>query len=298
MNYKEKSRFELRHSEGRLLPDGRREYEEDFYLNRQRSPVLSNSLLHCFAYGESIWHGGYQTPYRTISGWWSFEYIVEGNIDFISDGIRYKGNPGDIVILRPKKTVSLRTGTCGFVRKKCLLILDSPLLDYLFCSGSLTGTDVIRVGNSSEVNEIFLRIRKGIAENAETSQRDIGILLYTLLIEFEQLAMPQQYPEPLRRALDIINSFPERNYSLDALSRECKVGPRTLSRLFQLHLKISPINYIIRHRLELAKLLLNMNNMPLKEIADKCGYKSESFFSRSFKRQYGLSPDKFRRNTT
>ena len=56
------------------------------------------------------------------------------------------------------------------------------------------------------------------------------------------------------------------------------------------------MNYIIDRRLEQAKLFIQIGNMTLKEIAEKCGYNSESFLSRSFKKKFGLPPASLRRS--
>jgi AraC-like DNA-binding protein len=104
------------------------------------------------------------------------------------------------------------------------------------------------------------------------------------------------YPLALRMALALINTKPHSELTLESLSSECKVSVSTLTRLFRRHLKISPINYIIDRRLEQAKLLIQISDMTLKEVAEKCGYNSESFLSRSFKKKFGLPPTSLRRS--
>lgn len=294
MNNNVKNSFYLRETKGSLIEGGRHMYEEDFYLNRQRPPVSERGVLHLFAYGESLWRKGYQLTRLKGSGWWSFELIIDGNAEFICNKIRYKASSGDILILRPGIPMSLRPGKSGFIKKRCVL-LESPLLDYICENGNLAGVNCIANNDSQRISKIYDNIKKMILSQDECLQEDLGVQSYALLTEIRRLAAPRQYPLPLRLAVDIIDAYPCRDYSLDALAVECKVSVSTLSRLFRAHLGFSPMNYIINRRLEQAKMLVNMGDMSLKEIAEKCGYKSESFFSRSFKKKFGVPPASFRR---
>ena len=130
----------------------------------------------------------------------------------------------------------------------------------------------------------------------EFLEEDLSLQGYALLVELNRIAKPSEYPLALYMALNLINTKPQSGFTLGSLSSECKVSISTLTRLFQRHLKISPVNYIIDRRLEQAKLLLQISDMPLKEVAENCGYHSESFLSRSFKKKFGVPPTSFRRS--
>jgi AraC-like DNA-binding protein len=294
MNNNVNKSFYFRHAEGSLREDGLSVYEEDFYLNRQRPPVSDRAFLHLFAYGESLWRKGYQLKRNHSGNWWSFELIIEGDAEFVCNKIRYKLIPGDILIIRPENFISIRPGKSGFTKKRCVLI-ESPLLDFIYENGNLAGVHCIQNNDTGRMIEIFNRIKKMILSQCECLQEDFSVQSYALLAEIKRLAAPRQYPLPLKRALDMIDAYPSRDFSLELLSSECGVSVSTLSRLFRSHLDISPVNYIIDRRLEQAKMLIDLGDMTLKEIADKCGYKSESFFSRSFKKKYGVPPASFRR---
>jgi AraC-like DNA-binding protein len=292
--------FFKRHSEKTASTGGDKIYVEDFYINQQRSPDGCRNFLRCLAYGESFWHK-YQYhnfPHRHNTAfnndlWWSFEFITDGNAEFISAGVTYKACPGDIIIMRPQSHNVLRTGTSGFLRKKCLL-LASPLLDYLCGSGNLAATNHVYFQDIRRIAAVYDAVKEIIIRDDCECTQDISVQAYALLNELNIQALPLQYPETLCHALAIIDANPYSAFTLASLGEKCGASVRTLSRLFKNHLKTSPMNYIIERRLEQAALLLNISNMPLKEIADRCGYESASFFSRSFKSKYGMSPIKFR----
>jgi AraC-like DNA-binding protein len=249
--------------------------------------------LHFFAYGECLWRSRYRQHIQHHRPWWAFEFVTEGDGIFMCDNIRYDLRPGDLYILRSDKIISLRTGPSGIFRKKCVLI-EGRLIDYI-CR-DLQAVNVVRPETPLRLENIYAEIKQLILAQGQFVQEELEVRAYALLVELNRLAMPIQYPLPLCRALNLIDANLRLEHTLNSLSLECKVSVSTLSRLFQRHLNISPVNYIIDRRLEYAGQLIKISNMPLKEVAERCGYRSESFLSRSFKRKFGMPPASYRRS--
>jgi len=265
-------------------------YVEDFLINQRRPPLSDRNVLHCFAYGESLWRS-YRQNGLLGGAHWSFEQVTGGDGVFASGKVQYKLLPGDVYILRPGRRFSVRPGPGGLLRKRCALF-EGQLLDYICGSGRLAGVEFIRPAERRRLDDVYAEVKRLILDPAPLPPDALGVQAYTLLAELNRLAAPSQYPAPLRRALNLIDAGPHRGFSLSPLALECGASVSTLSRLFRRHLGVSPMEYIIDRRLEQAKLLLGMGNMPLKEVAERCGYHSESFLSRSFKKKFGVPPSK------
>lgn len=58
---------------------------------------------------------------------------------------------------------------------------------------------------------------------------------------------------------------------------------------------LSPQEYIIKCRLEHSAQMLTHTNLPIQEIASRVGYDDQLTFSKIFKRHYGISPTKYRK---
>ena len=54
----------------------------------------------------------------------------------------------------------------------------------------------------------------------------------------------------------------------------------------------TPLNLIVTHRMQKAHDLLRDNTLSISEVAYACGFESLAYFSRSFKKYYGVSPSK------
>lgn len=71
-------------------------------------------------------------------------------------------------------------------------------------------------------------------------------------------------------------------------------SPAQFRRLFRTWMGVSPRAYLNRYRLTLSKRLLELTDLPVAHIADQCGFDSASYFSRTFKKAFGIAPSLYR----
>lgn len=66
------------------------------------------------------------------------------------------------------------------------------------------------------------------------------------------------------------------------------------SRLFKKETGITPIQYLMRIRIEKAKTLLQQKEIPITEAGEKSGFGSSTHFATEFRRLTGVSPSRYR----
>ena len=71
--------------------------------------------------------------------------------------------------------------------------------------------------------------------------------------------------------------------------------PSYLSRLFRESMGMSIITYTNRIRVEAAKNLLEVYNLPAKEVAYSCGFSDEKYFMKVFKAMVGCTPTEYKK---
>ncbi len=81
--------------------------------------------------------------------------------------------------------------------------------------------------------------------------------------------------------------------SVEEAARAAHMSPSTLRRAFAAYLGISPKQYVEDLRLEEAVRLL-LRGLFVKEVAAKCGFADEKYFSRAMKKRYGFPPSALR----
>jgi len=87
----------------------------------------------------------------------------------------------------------------------------------------------------------------------------------------------------------------DKPLNLQALADKAGFSANYLSNLFTQECGVNLVAYINHVRLEKSKELLANLNLTVFDIASKCGFNNESYFSRIFKTKYGVSPGRYRR---
>ncbi|MDD2710632.1 MAG: AraC family transcriptional regulator [Verrucomicrobiae bacterium] len=123
-------------------------------------------------------------------------------------------------------------------------------------------------------------------------------LLYDFFHAFHPLhGSPQSVDRDAERIVTVIQ-YLQNNLAqpatLEDLARLVFVSPNHLSTLFRRHTGHSPIDYLIRLRMEEACRLLRGRRLQVREIADKAGYADTAYFSRHFRQHIGIPPSKYR----
>lgn len=99
----------------------------------------------------------------------------------------------------------------------------------------------------------------------------------------------------LTKILDYINTYLGEDITLDTLAEMTGISSYHFLRLFKKSMNESPLQYIIRARMEIAKKLLLQSDLSITEIALEVGYDSISHFINLFKRHTGITPARYRR---
>ena len=99
----------------------------------------------------------------------------------------------------------------------------------------------------------------------------------------------------LLQALRLLNHAPlEQPFPRLAVRKELELSEVHLNRLFLREFGQTTRKYWDRRRLEFAKSCLETSHMPVKEVAYRLGFRSDSHFAVWFRRQTQLRPSEFR----
>ncbi|NRP11089.1 GlxA family transcriptional regulator [Marinobacterium sp. xm-d-509] len=104
-----------------------------------------------------------------------------------------------------------------------------------------------------------------------------------------QLRQHGSHPR-LTQALELMREHIQPVLSCEQISDRVGLSTRQLERLFRQHLNSSPTNYYMSLRLEFARQQLKATRLPIQTVAKKAGFTSTSYFSRCYKKQFGLTP--------
>lgn len=103
-------------------------------------------------------------------------------------------------------------------------------------------------------------------------------------------------PRPLQQFMRLIEGQFHNDLHINQLAAQIGWSSAHLFDQCKQHFDETPLQLLLRQRINYAKERLCLNRDPVKHIARACGFNSSSHFCRSFKQHVGMSPEQFRRS--
>jgi PAS domain S-box-containing protein len=108
----------------------------------------------------------------------------------------------------------------------------------------------------------------------------------------ESVVRPYQEMDEVIR--HVLQHFPER-IEIGQLARKAHLSISQFERRFKRLFQMTPQEYILRVRINAARQLLTSGQASMSEIAQDTGFYDQSYFTKQFRRQMGLTPRAYRR---
>ena len=186
--------------------------------------------------------------------------------------------------------------TSVIYQKYILPVIGCGTLPFIvFRHGEPNHSEVLRL-----VGEIYTAFRERDVCFEMTVQRNISRIFEYIFRNFDSLPRAEESRIQLTAQIRIqkMLTYIYEHYA-DAVTLEDIAGAANISRseagrCFQTYMNCSPVDALIRHRLQTARRLLNETTLTLQEISYDCGFHSVNYFSRQFKKLYGYAPSKNR----
>lgn len=99
----------------------------------------------------------------------------------------------------------------------------------------------------------------------------------------------------MKKMLSFCQNNYAKNISLSDIAEYAGVSNTYCNQLFHRYAQQTPLEALIRIRMDRASDMLLHSNLSISEIAEKTGFSGASYFSEVFKRNYHISPRNFRR---
>ena len=94
--------------------------------------------------------------------------------------------------------------------------------------------------------------------------------------------------------VEYLNEHIGENINLERLTKEFLINRNKLNDIFVKESSMTCMNYLLKLRLDLAKVLLSTTQIPIGEVSTRVGFEDSNYFAKVFKKHEGMSPKTFR----
>lgn len=224
----------------------------------------------------------------------AFIFPIKGRAKIEFDNEAFIAEPGKVIHGCKNKNISFSVlGDSDFEHINIYYIAD----EHINPNSYMNSTFEFNTNNYNEILKSLDELIKISSKQKLTSKVKLQIQTTLFLRElFTDYNYKKELPE--KDFTLEISKFISEHYmdeiTLSSLSERYGEKSNRISYLFNKYLNIRPIDYLIKYRMAVAYQLLN-EGLSVKEVSKKIGYNDEFYFSRLFKKSFGVTPSKLKK---
>lgn len=251
---------------------------------------------------------------ETTNGWsheehlhvsYEWIYVIDGTLRFWCNGESFVIKGGDFHYIQPGQTHKEESITkkLDFIYIKFFLLDLNGGIEYFIPPPGIPEQQVIRELHTKIValiNEIY---EEGIRKEVGSQQIIEAILLKITWLLRRELKIEALHPndrigyraEIVKKATDYIKDNTHKNLSISQIAAHCNISSDYLAHIFKDMTGISTLQYVLRTKIDEAKVMLDKGELTISQIAETLSFTDSFYFSRVFKKITGVSPSRFKR---
>lgn len=227
-------------------------------------------------------------------------FVLEGSGKFLLRDTTLRIKAGDLVIIPPHIEHTERSSP------------HTPLKYYVLgidgiAFQSIDSTGSVQIFSNSEnqpsianlIGQIYREVKNKVYGSDIICQNLLEILII-LLIRSQRLIPIPINSARMTKECAMVKEYLDANYAehitLDTLTRLTHMNKYYMAHSFTKFTGLSPIQYLNQRRMETACRLLKDTDYSISDIASSTGFSSQSYFSQTFRKYYGINPIKYRQS--
>lgn len=132
--------------------------------------------------------------------------------------------------------------------------------------------------------------------NSDTVNQQSVLLFHQFVSELARVTygMPSVLPPEVEKLKESLDASMTSGFNLVEYAQKSDYSEAHLIRIFRAAFGITPYDYLMSKKIELAKRLLLYSSFSIKEIAAHLSFSDQYYFSNFFKMKTGLSPRNYK----
>lgn len=224
-------------------------------------------------------------PLRTLR-YYDFTFVVEGHMTYTVNGEEYVLGPNDAIFLPPGTLESRQEGT-------------SPTRFVSFNFTAAAGADlnfpmVMRGLISRDMITLASVFPRPHISHRDRSLQKVTSMLNYMLYELQEICSYGTCNPYVLQALRYMEDHLDQPISLAQISQHLNLSKEYTATLFKAETGKTVMQTILEKKMQQAKDLLKYQNGSIQEVASSLGFENYSYFCRTFKKHFEISPAKYR----
>lgn len=241
--------------------------------------------------------------------------VTEGSADYWIEDQYYKLQAGDVLMvpagvmvganLKPRGCPFERHGIWFSRRYMTFLKLQDAEADYAFTLAATTHRYQLRLPPElfEGIHNSFKSVTGECGEDILNAELSTKALLSTLLVQINRIVRAKNdfllagSDNRLSPVLFHIHENCTDPITVEGLAEQFEYSPSHLAHSFKKQMGTSLYHYVLIRRLQIGREAM-LGGVPVKEAYQKCGFGDYAGFYRAFIKEFGMSPQQYKKKNS
>lgn len=235
-------------------------------------------------------------------------YLLSGEVQYFIKSSAFVLKAGDLVVI-PKNIIHKTVYSINQNYERILINFTEDILhpEDLYLVSNLTPMHISFASDlKHKIQDIFLKIEDEFNNNNYGKEALLKSQMTQLLVFINryqesfrsQRTNVNQSTKIINQCAKYISENCHNDINLAHIAKIAAMSESYFSREFKRNTGFGFNEYLVMNRLLSAQKLLCTTSLPITEVATKCGFNDSNYFASVFKKQYGITPYKYRKQNS
>jgi AraC-like DNA-binding protein len=275
---------------------------ESYYVVSNPLPSQESELTVLFA-GESQTKPEHRLGPK-VYDYYLIHYVISGKGVFSYQGEEYELGAGDSFVIDPEQLISYVSDETDPWHYCWIAFTGEQAASLVASTGVNPLQPIIHNTRNRHIPVLFRHIQQALRSKKSNAQlKSIGYLLLLLGEYCETLSASTitgvvtevESDRIVQQAIHYLSTQYAEPITIELMAESLGYNRAYLSRMFKRHTKVTPVTFLLKLRVDKARLLLRERlELTIEQIASSVGFYDPLYFSKQFRRWYGVSPSEYR----
>lgn len=261
--------------------------------------------LHVLFSGESQTKPGHRLGPK-VYDFYLMHLILSGKGTFSLNGVRYELGAGDTFLIQPEQIVSYESDPADPWRYRWIAFAGTTASELVESAGFQQDQPVVSLKDIRKAALLYRNVYLTFRSAKSSASVQAAGWLHLLLAlyqdhrasgEGEAGLLRQDHEDIQRQVIHYLNTQYSHPVSIEQMAEALGYNRAYLSRAFKRKTGLSPVSFLLKLRLDKAKLMLRERpELTVEQISASVGLQDALYFSKQFRKQFGHSPTAYRQD--
>lgn len=275
---------------------------ESYYV--VSNPLVEESELQVLFAGHSQTKPGHKNGPKVFD-YYLIHYIHSGQGTFTSLGQDYQLGAGDSFFIKPGKLVAYAADEQEPWHYNWIACKGKAISRFFDILGMTSKKPVISAAENASIPELFTQLQNTLKTHSDSLNLNANGYMHLLVAQYCDLVSPHPISLPesiddmnrtVQHAVQYLTTQYAEPITIEMMAESMGYNRAYLSRIFKSAMQQSPVTFLLHLRLDKARRLIReRTELTLEQIASSVGFNDPLYFSKQFRRIYGMTPSDYRR---